>query len=70
MLEVPTLVYLVHGWYLRFKDDTNGLAGAWWVPLRQLVKQLGKDLVLVKLAEFREQLLAKNTAAIQSCSGE
>ena len=37
--------------YYREKD-TNGMHGAWWMPLRTMVQQLGKDYVEENLKRF------------------
>ena len=37
--------YLVHGEFAYKESDVNGTFGAWWVPLRKMIKELGKELV-------------------------
>ena len=39
------LEYLVHGEFAYKESDVNGTFGAWWVPLRKMIKELGKELV-------------------------
>ena len=41
--------YIVHGEFAYKKSDINGTFGAWWVPLRKMVKELGKEEVEQKL---------------------
>ena len=37
--------FLVHGEFAYKESDVNGTFGAWWVPLRKMIKELGKELV-------------------------
>jgi len=37
--------FLVHGEFAYKDSDVNGTFGAWWVPLRRMVKELGKEVV-------------------------
>ena len=37
--------YIVHGEFAYKESDVNGTFGAWWVPLRRMVKELGKEVV-------------------------
>ena len=37
------LEYCVHGEWLMSETDENGRWGAWWVPLRKMVKDCGKE---------------------------
>ena len=37
--------FLVHGEFAYKDSDINGTYGAWWVPLRRMVKELGKEVV-------------------------
>ena len=34
------------------EDDKNSTYGAWWVPLRSMVEEVGKEEVEQKLDEF------------------
>ena len=49
VLKGAVIEYCVHGHFFRSKDDENGRYGAWWVPLRRLVRQLGKEEVKEKV---------------------
>ena len=40
-LQQKVLEYCVHGHAIRREDDTKGFDGAWWVPLRKLVRDIG-----------------------------
>ena len=44
-LSAPVVEYIVHGYFHGYSTstDTNSTHGAWWVPLRKLVKQLGRS---------------------------
>ena len=37
--------YLVHGEFAYKESDINSTFGAWWVPLRRMIKELGKEVV-------------------------
>ena len=47
--------YIVHGEFAWQENDTNS-TGAWWVPLRSMVEQVGKEEVEQKLDEFDEEV--------------
>ena len=48
--------YIVHGEFAYKKSDINGTFGAWWVPLRKMVKELGKEVVEQKLEELDNEI--------------
>ena len=48
--------YIVHGEFAYKKSDINGTFGAWWVPLRKMVKELGKEEVEQKLEELDNEI--------------
>ena len=48
--------YIVHGEFAYKKSDINGTFGAWWVPLRKMVKELGKEVVEEKLEELDNEM--------------
>ena len=58
------LEYIVHGEYAWKKSDTNSTYGAWWTPLRTMVRQVGKEVVEEKLKEFDEEVKRLRTQAI------
>ena len=37
--------FLVHGEFAYKESDINSTFGAWWVPLRRMIKELGKEVV-------------------------
>ena len=37
--------YVVHGLFKRSPTDQNGKIGAYWVPLRKLLKDVGREAV-------------------------
>ena len=45
LINSAILEYLVHGEFAYKESDVNGTFGAWWVPLRKMIKELGKELV-------------------------
>ena len=64
VLKGAVIEYCVHGHFFRSKDDENGRYGAWWVPLRRLVRQLGKEEVKERVAEFKAELARLESDAI------
>ena len=58
------LEYIVHGEYAWKKTDINSTYGAWWMPLRTMVRQVGKEVVEEKLKEFDEEVKRLRTQAI------
>ena len=48
--------YIVHGEFAYKESDVNGTFGAWWVPLRKMVKELGKEVVEQKLEELDNEI--------------
>ena len=50
------LEFLVHGEFAYKESDVNGTFGAWWVPLRRMVKELGKEVVEQKLEELDNEI--------------
>ena len=50
-----SIEYLVHGKFRRTEDDINGMFGAWWVPLEQLVLQLGEPIVEAQLEGYEQE---------------
>ena len=48
--------YIVHGEFAYKKSDINSTFGAWWVPLRKMVKELGKEVVEEKLKELDNEI--------------
>ena len=50
------LEYIVHGEFAYKESDINGTFGAWWVPLRKMVKELGKEVVEQKLEELDNEI--------------
>ena len=48
--------YIVHGEFAYKESDVNSTFGAWWVPLRKMVKELGKEVVEQKLEELDNEI--------------
>ena len=63
-MSAPVVEYIVHGYFHGYgtSTDTNSTHGAWWVPLRKLVKQLGKRYVEEKLQAFEVDALSYRNA--------
>ena len=49
------LEYIVHGEYASKETDTNSRYGAWWMSLRTMVRQVGKEVVEKKLEDFEDE---------------
>ena len=72
-MSAPVVEYIVHGYFHGYgtSTDTNSTHGAWWVPLRKLVKQLGRRYVEEKLQAFEVDALSyKNTPAPAAVEAE
>ena len=63
-MKGAVIEYCVHGHFYRSEDDEKGRYGAWWVPLRRLVRQLGKEEMEERVAEFKAELVRLETNAI------
>ena len=48
--------YIVHGEFAYKESDVNSTFGAWWVPLRKMVKELGKEVVEQKLEDLDNEI--------------
>ena len=70
-LQGAVIEYIVHGYFYWRETDTNGTHGAWWVPLRTMVNQLGQEYVEQKLEEFEmEMLRLKKDEIARAVAGE
>lgn len=59
------LEYIVHGEYASKETDTNSRYGAWWMSLRTMVRQVGKEVVEKKLDDFEDEVKRLRTQAIE-----
>ena len=69
------LEFLVHGEFAYKDSDVNSTYGAWWVPLRRMVKELGKEVVERELETMDSDInqiraIVINDAGEASSSGE
>ena len=56
-LEDGTILeYIVHGKFAFKESDINDTCGAWWMSLRQMVKEVCKAVVEAKLEEFDNEV--------------
>ena len=67
-LEGAVIEYVVHGYFYWRESDTNGTYGAWWVPLRKMVRQLGKEYVEGQLQVFEQEMHSLKADAITHLS--
>ena len=56
-LQHKVLEYCIHGHAIRAEDDVKGLDGAWWVPLRKLVGDIGQEATEEALEAFEATLI-------------
>ena len=61
-LEKKVTEYCVHGHFKRSEADARGLWGAWWLPTRVLVKQLGRQMVEEVVKAFEAALADEREA--------
>ena len=59
------LEYIVHGAFFWKESDVNVVYGAWWVPLRTMVKQLGAEYVTEKIDDFEMEMKKMRAVAIE-----
>ena len=59
------LEYIVHGEYAWRETDTNSRYGAWWMSMRTIVRQVGKEVVEKKLEDFDDEVKRLRTQAIE-----
>ena len=52
--------YCTHGHFYRSPTDQKGVWGAWWIPVRKLVRRVGRAQVEAKIAEFEADLKGRN----------
>jgi len=69
-LQGAIIEYCVHGHFFCSESDEKGRYGAWWVPLRRLLKQLGKEEVKERVAEFKAELARLESNEIERAEGE
>ena len=71
-VPAESIEYAVHGVFLRADpDDLNGSYGCWWVPLKMMVKAVGKEDVKPLLEQFEYDLKEAREEAYEECaSGE
>ena len=63
-LNGAVIEYIVHGYFYFREEDQNGTHGAWWVSLRDMVQQLGKEYVEEKLQHFEQEMQRMKDDAI------
>ena len=56
-LQHKVLEYCIHRHAIRAEDDVKGLDGAWWVPLRKLVGDIGQEATEEALEAFEATLI-------------
>ena len=56
LAEPRVIEYCVHGHFYRSPTDQKGVHGAWWIPLRRLMKRAGREKVEPKITEFEDDM--------------
>ena len=72
-LEKKLTEYCVHGHFKRSEGDARGLWGAWWLPTRVLLQQLGRRVVEEEVGAFEAALAEEREAdfaAAEAASGD
>ena len=62
--------YIVHGNYQRSEVDNNGIYEAFWVPLRKLVKDVGRAQVKNEVMIFESTMHDYCEAEIEEISSD
>ena len=62
--------YCIHGHFKRSEGDARGLWGAWWLPTRVLVKQLGREVVEEAIKAFQAALVDDLNAVLQAAEAD
>lgn len=57
--------YAVQGKFRRSLDDTNGVHGCWYVPLKKLVRAIGKDDLTPILEAYEHDLAEARAEALE-----
>ena len=60
------LEYLVHGRYSRTEDDTKGVYGAWYVPLKELIATFGAEQMESELEAWESNLADARVEAFRA----
>ena len=60
------LEYAVHGKWRRSENDANGLYGAWYISVRELVETFGAETVTAKLSEYAAAQAAARQEAVDT----
>ena len=62
--------YLVHGKFAYKESDVNGTYGAWWVPLRRMITELGKEKVEEELKLMDSEAVHLRVQAFENAVGD
>ena len=62
--------YLVHGEFAYKESDVNGTYGAWWVPLRRMITELGKEKVEEELKLMDSEAVHLRVQAFENAVGD
>ena len=70
-LEDGTILeYIVHGKFAFKESDINDNCGVWWMSLRRMVKEVGKEVVEEKLEEFDNEVKQLQAQVIDDAFGD
>ena len=69
-LEDGTILeYIVHGKFAFKESDINDNCGVWWMSLRRMVKEVGKEVVEEKLEDFDNEIKQLRAQVIDDAFG-
>ena len=64
-ISVRCIEYAVQGKFRRSIDDTNGVHGCWYVPLKKLVRAIGKVNLAPILEAYEHDLAEARAEALE-----
>ena len=66
LAEPRVTEYCTHGHFYRSPTDQKGVWGAWWIPVRKLVRRVGRAQVEAKIAEFEADLKGRQNGEMDA----
>ena len=62
--------FCTHGHFYRSPTDQKGVYGAWWIPLRKLVRRVGRDQVEARIAEHLADVQRRANTEIEDIAND
>ena len=70
-LANPNMIeFCTHGHFYRSPTDQKGVYGAWWIPLRKLVRRVGRDQVEARIAEHLADVQRRANTEIEDIAND